>query len=189
MKCKTDKEVSWGLALLTGMAYKAGGSENSAACVCPHTYTRTKKIGWHSDCHQGDELCQVLSSAWREEKGRGRIWPKHRKSYTVKQPHSSQHTHSKVEMPYWQKHRQVCMAFYLHTHTQWKEPTVGYTSQGHTKVPENSLTASLFLLPLKLTSSEYVLVDLIQGCQGDWLGIAKFFLSFHLGINQTGKKS
>lgn len=101
----------------------------------------------------------------------------HTKSYIVTQPH----THSNLK---WHTGRQAD----THTHTVWRCYWRIHQSRAHQGARKLFDRKSLSTPPLKKTSSENQLVDLVQGCQGDWLRIAKFLLSIHLGINRTEER-
>lgn len=108
--CNEMEEVSQGLAWLTAMAYKhVAVRAQQLVRVHRHTHTQGQRhIGCHSDCHEGDKLCQVLSLCGPTRRGGD--------EHTLIQWHK--HTHSNLEVAYWQRQRQVCMQFYsTHAHT------------------------------------------------------------------------
>lgn len=153
-----------GLGLVDSDGTQRQVTARTQLLVCAHTQKQgQRQIRCHSDCHKGDKLCQVLSLRGEKRRGGAEYGPN-----TQWHNHTPKHTHSNLK---WLtgRDRDKCACHFsahthTHTHTQWSDASDGCTSQGHTKVPENSLTASLFLLSLKPISSEYLLVDLVQGC-------------------------
>lgn len=124
-----------------------------------------KQSRCHSDCHEGVKMCQVFSQRGgkKKTKGKGWMWSKCTKYY--------RNTHLE---PNWQAAALLALcSTHTHTHRQWSDATDKYSSKGHAKVPEHSLTASLFFLCWKPAYSEFLLVNSVLGWQGGWRGLAE----------------
>lgn len=126
----------------------------------------------------GGQAVSSAQSAWRKDEGRGPIRSKHTQSLIW----WHNHTHSNLK---WLTGRQAGR----HTHPHSEEMLLTDTPVKGTPRCQQTLWQQVsFYSPLKKTSSENQLVDLVQGCRGDWLRIAKFLLSIHLGINRTEER-
>lgn len=114
--------------------------------------SKKKKSRYCFGCNEGGELSQLFSRHGGQ-RSRGAEYDPDAQSGTVTHPQLNWHTGR-------HKHFWHCTQ-----HRKWSDATDKYTREGQTKVLENSLTACLFSLCLKLTSSEYLLDG---GCKTGW---------------------
>ena len=162
------------------MVYK-GRWHRKLGCLCVRAHTRKqgqRQIRCHSDCHEGDKLCQVLSLRGEKMRGGAQYGPN-----THKVLYGDTTTHIQT----WNDLLAGRQAD-THTHTVRRCYWWIHQSRAHQGASKLFDSKSLSTPPLKKTSSENQLVDLVQGCRGDWLRIAKFLLSIHLGINRTEER-